>query len=211
MEEVNLDSMEEPRITYISSLLPSDFKEGIIATLQEFKDCFAWNYDEMPGLDISFVEHRLPIKPKFHLFQQSPRRMSKEVELKVKEEIEKVLKAKFIRPTRYVQWLANIVPMMKKNGKLRVCVDFRDLNVATPKNMYVMPIANMLVDSITNNELLSFMDGFSRYNQILIVVDDISMTTFRCLGSLGTFELLVMPFSLKNVGATYLRAMKALS
>ena len=110
--------------------------------------------------------------------------MSKEVKLKVKEEIEKLLKVKFIRPTRYVQWLANIVPMMKKNGKLRVCVNFRDLNVVTPKYMYVIPIVDKLVDSTANNELLSLMDGFSRYNQILIVVDDISKTAFKCPGSL---------------------------
>ena len=77
-----------------------------------------------------------------------------------------------------MQWLANIVPVMKKNGKLRVCVDFRDLNVATPKEMYVMPITNMLIDSTTNNELLSIMDGFSGYNQILIVVDGISKISF---------------------------------
>ena len=147
MEEVNLDIVEEPTITYISSLLPSDLKEGIIAILQEFKDYLAWNYDEMLGLDRSLVEHCLPIKPGFHPFQQPPRRMSKEVELKVKEEIEKLLKAKFIKPTRHVQWLANIVLVIKKNVKLRVCVDFRDLNVATPKDMYVMPIVDMLVDS----------------------------------------------------------------
>ena len=65
------------------------------------------------------------------------------------------MKAKFIRPIRYVQRLANIVPMMKKNGKLQVCLDFRDLNVATPKDMYVMPIADILVDFAANNELLS--------------------------------------------------------
>ena len=188
MEEVNLDTVEEPRITYISSLLPSDFKEGIIATLQEFKECFAWNYDKMPGLDSSLVEHCLPIKQEFHPFQQPPRRMSKEVELKVKENIEKLLKAKFIRPRRYVQWLANIILVVKKNGKLRVCVDFRDLNDATPKDMYVMPITDMLVDSTTNNELLSFMDDFFRYNEILIIVDDIYKTAIRCLSSLGTFE-----------------------
>ena len=210
MEEVNLDTVEELRITYISSLLSSNFKEGIIATLLEFKDFFAWNYDEMPGLDKSLVEHCLPIKPEFHPFQQPPKRMSKEEELKMKEEIVKILKAKFIRPTRYVQWLANIVPEMKKNRKLRVCVDFRDLNAATPKDMYVMPIADMFVDSTANNELLSFMDGFSRYNQILIAFDDISKTTFRCPGSLGTFEWLVMPFALKNAGATYQRAMNAI-
>ena len=156
------------------------------------------------------MEHRLPIKTEFHPFQQPPRRMSKQVELKMKEEIEKLLKAKFIIPTRYVQWLANIFPVMKKNGKLRVYVDFRDLNFATPKDMYVMPIGNMLVDSTANNELLSFMDGFSRYNQILIVVDDISQTSFRCPRSLGTFEWLAMPFGLKNAGATYQRAMNAI-
>ena len=131
--------------------------------------------------------------------------MSKEVELKAKEEIEKLLKAKFIKPTRYVQWLTNIVPVMKKNGKLRVCVDFRDLNVVTPKNMYVMPIVDMLVDSTKNNELLSFMDYFFGYNQIPIAVDDIFKIAFKCPGSLETFEWLVMPFGLKNAGATYQR------
>ena len=77
--------------------------------------------------------------------------------------------------------------------------NFRDLNAPTPKDMYVMPIADMLVDSTTNNELLSFMDGFFGYNQILITIDDISKTAFRCPGSLGTFEWLVMPFGSKNV------------
>ena len=71
-------------------MLPFDFKEGIIETLQEFKDYFAWNYDEMSRLDRSLVEHHLPRKPKFHQFQKPPRRMSKEVELKVKQKIEKL-------------------------------------------------------------------------------------------------------------------------
>ena len=84
IEEVNLNTIEEPRISYISSLLLSTLKEGIIAILQEFKDCFAWNYDEMSRLDRILVEHHLPIKSEFHAFQQPPRRMSNEVELKVK-------------------------------------------------------------------------------------------------------------------------------
>ena len=115
--------MEEPRITYISSLLSTNLKEQIIPLQQEFKDCFAWNYDVMPGLDRDLMEHHFPIRSKFYHFQQPPRRMSKELELKVNEEIEKLLKAKFTRPTRYVQWLANIVPVLKKNGKPRVYVD----------------------------------------------------------------------------------------
>ncbi|XP_073153448.1 uncharacterized protein [Henckelia pumila] len=81
--------------------------------------------------------------------------MSKEVEAKVKEEIEKLVKAGFIRPIRYAEWLSNVVPVIKKNGKLRIFIDFRNLNLATLKDVYVMPIDDMLVDSVANNELLS--------------------------------------------------------
>ena len=95
--------------------------------------------------------------------------MLKEVELKVKDEIEKLLKAGFIRPTRYAEWLSNIVPVMKNNGKLRICIVFRDLNLATLKDVYVMPVVDMLIDVAFRNELLLFMDGFSGYNQIFII------------------------------------------
>ena len=167
----------------------------------------------MLGLDRGLVEHSLLIRPEFHHFHQPLKRMSrmsKKIELKVKGEIEKLLKAKFIRSARYVQWLENIVPMIKKNGKLRLCVDFKDLKVATPKDMYVMPIADMLVDSTANNELLSFMDGLSGYKWILIAVEDIPKTTFRCPDYIGTFEWLVMPLGLKNAVATYQRAMNTI-
>ena len=68
----------------------------------------------------------------------------------------------------------------------------------------------MLVESTANNELFSFMDSFYRYNQILIAVDDVSKTAFKCPSSLGTFEWLVMPFGLKNAATTYQRAMNAI-
>ena len=131
--------------------------------------------------------------------------MSKEVELKFKDEIEKLLKASFIKPAKYAEWLSNIVPIMKKNGKLRVCINFRDLNLDTPKDVCVMFVADMLIDFAVRNELLPFMDGFLGYNQIFIVKEDVSKTTSRCPGSIGTFKWfkwLVMPFGLKNVGAT---------
>ena len=109
LEKINLGTEKEPRITYVSSLLKEEVKKELVVLLKEFKDYFAWDYTEMPRLDREVVEHRLPIKPEFHPFQQPPRRMSKEVELKVKDEIEKLLKVGFIRPTRYAEWLSNIV------------------------------------------------------------------------------------------------------
>ena len=73
-----------------------------------------------------------------------------------------------------------------------------------------MPITDMLVDSTANNELLSFMDGFSCYNKILIAQEGIPKIDFRCPGSIRTFEWMVMPFGLKNAGATYKRVMNAI-
>ena len=82
----------------------------------------------MPGLDRKLIEHRLPIKEGFKLYKQPPRRMALDIIPKVKEEVERLLRARFIRPTRYVEWLYNIVPVMKKNGKIRVCIDFRKIH-----------------------------------------------------------------------------------
>ncbi|CAL2265841.1 unnamed protein product [Prunus armeniaca] len=167
----------------------------IIGLLHEYKDCFAWDYHEMPGLPRSLVEHELKIREGFRLFQQSPRRFSTEVQLKVKEEIEQLLKAGFICTARYVEWLANIVPVLKKTGALRVYTDYRNLNLATPK------------DGAAKHELLSFMDGHAGYNQIFIAEEDVHKMAFRCPGAIGTYEWLVMPFGLKNAGTTYQRAM----
>ena len=87
---------------------------------------------------------------------------------------------------------------MKKNGKLRVCIDFRNLNIATPKDEYPMPVADLLVDSAAKSKVLSFMDGHAGYNQIFINPKDTHKTAFRCPSALGTFEWVVMPFGLKN-------------
>ena len=100
-----------------------------------------------------------------------------------------------------------MVPVYKKNGKLRVCIDFKNLNKATPMDGYPMPIADMLVDAAAGHKVISFIDGNARYNQIFMAEEDIHKTAFRCPGHLGLFEWVVMTFGLKNGGATYQRAM----
>ncbi|XP_059630454.1 uncharacterized protein LOC132273511 [Cornus florida] len=208
--ELNLGTEQDPRPTYISKLLEPTFREELISLLHEYKDYFAWTYEEMPGLSRELVEHKLPIKEGFKPFKQPLRRMSQEMVLKVKEEIKRLHKAGFIRTARYVDWISNIVPVIKKNGKLRVCVDLWNINLITSKDEYPMPVADKLVDSTANNEILSFMDGHSRYNQIYIAKEDIAKTAFRCPRSIGTFEWVIMPFGLKNVEATYQKAMNSI-
>jgi hypothetical protein len=97
------------------------------------------------------------------------------------------------------------VPVEKKNGQVRVCQDFRDLNRACPKDDFPLPITEMVVDSTTGHGALSFMDGSSGYNQIKMDPDDAIDTAFRT--PKGNFYYTVMPFGLKNAGATYQRAM----
>jgi hypothetical protein len=127
---------------------------------------------------------------------------------KVQEEVDRLLWAGFIRPCRYAEWVSNIVPVEKKNTrKIRICVDFRDLNRATPKGEYPMPIADILIDSASGNKMISFLDGNASYNQIFMAKEDVSKTAFRCLGFVGLFKWVVMTFGLKNAGATYQRAM----
>jgi hypothetical protein len=125
----------------------------------------------------------------------------------VKKEIERLLDANFIRPCRYAEWISNIVPVYKKSGKMRVCIDFRDLNRATPMDGYPMPVADLLVDAAAGHRVISFMDGNAGYNQIFMETKDISKTAFRCPGHIGLFEWIVMTFGLKNAGTTYQRAM----
>ncbi len=86
----------------------------------------------------------------------------------IKAEITRLYDAGFIRPCRYAEWVSNIVPVIKKKGKLRVCIDFRDLNKATPKDEYPMPVADQLVDATSGHKILSFMDGNAGYNRIFM-------------------------------------------
>jgi hypothetical protein len=95
----------------------------------------------------------------------------------------------------------------KESGKLRVCIDFRNLNRATPKDEYPMPIADTLINNASGNRIISFLDGNVGYNKIFMAEDDASKTTFICPGFISLFEWVVMTFGLKNVGATYQRAM----
>ena len=94
--------------------------------------------------------------------------------------------------------------MVKKaNGKWRMCVDFTDLNKACPKDSYPLPRIDQLVNSTTGHQLLSFMDAFLGYNQIKMDEADQEKTSF--ITSQGLFYYKVMPFGLKNSGATYQR------
>ena len=114
-----------------------------------------------------------------------------------------MLTAGFIREVYYSEWLANVVLVKKANGKLRMCVDFTDLNKACPKDSFPLPRIDQLVDFTTGHKLLTFMDTFSGYNKIKMAEEDQEKTAFITSQWLYCYN--VMPFGLKNAGPTYQR------
>ena len=109
----------------------------------------------------------------------------------------------FICKAYHSEWLVNAVMVKKSNGKWRVCVDFTDLNRACPKDRFPLPKIDQLVNSTAGHELLTSMDAFSGYNQILMSEENQEKTSFVTSQSLYCYK--VMSFGLKNVGATYQR------
>ncbi|PKI42421.1 hypothetical protein CRG98_037187 [Punica granatum] len=115
---------------------------------------------------------------------------------------------RFLEVCNYSEWVANIVPVEKKDGRVQVCVDYRDLNKASPKDNFPLPHIDILVNNTARHAQFSFMDGFFGYNQIRMAEEDKIKTTFTTMW--GTFCYRVMPFGLKNAVATYQRAMVTL-
>jgi len=205
IEIINLGTEEDKKEIKIGVLLDATVKERVIVILKEYADIFAWTYKDMPGLDHEVVEHRLPLKPECPPVKQKLRRSHPDMALKIKEEVRKQIDAGFLITSEYLQWLANIVHVPKKDGKVRMCVDYRDLNKASPKDDFPLPHIDVLVDSTARCKVFSFMDDFSGYNQIKMAPEDREKTSF--ITSWGAFHYLVMPFGLINDGATYQRGM----
>uniref|UniRef100_A0A2N9G4I2 Integrase catalytic domain-containing protein n=1 Tax=Fagus sylvatica TaxID=28930 RepID=A0A2N9G4I2_FAGSY len=154
------------------------------------------------------VAYSLNVESGTRLVVQPMRTFHPEVEAQVTQEVKKLLSANFIKPIQHPQWLSNIVPVKKKNGQIRCCVDFRNLNKACPKDEFSLPNMDLLIDSAAGHAMFSFMDGFSGYNQIFMSSKDAEKTLFRT--PIGNFYYTVMPFGLKNARATYQRTMTAM-
>jgi hypothetical protein len=176
-------------------------KNQLIACLRENADLFAWSAADMPGINPSVACHQLTVDPGVSAVAQRRRKQSPEKSEAVEKVVKDLLEAKFISEAKYTTWLSNVVLVKKSNGKWRMCVDYTDLNRACPKDAYHLPNIHKLVDNSSGSKLLSFMDAYSWYNQILMAEEDKMKTAF--MTESGNYYYNVMPFGLRNAGATY--------
>ncbi|XP_015961029.1 uncharacterized protein LOC107485001 [Arachis duranensis] len=202
MEKLQIGPTKE-EYTFINRNLPYDFKEDLSQLLKQNRDLFAFTPADMPGINPDLMSHRLAVDPKAKPVAQRRRKMSPDRAAEIKRQVKALLEANFIRELPYTTWLANVVLVKKSNGKWRMCVDYTDLNKACPKDAFPLPNIDGLVDTASGHRYLSFMDAYSGYNQILMHRPDEEKIVF--ITPDGTYCYTVMPFSLKNAGATYQR------
>jgi len=193
------------KVFKLGRLLSLEEQDEVAAVISRHLDAVAWTASDMSGIDPNFLCHHLTMDAKVRLVRQRRRKFNEERCLIVKEETQKLISAGHIREIQYPEWLANLVLVKKANGKWRMCVDFTDLNKACPKDSYPLPNIDALVDSASGCKMLSFLDAFSGYNQIKMHPRDESKMTFKTEKCSYCYK--VMPFGLKNAGATYQRLM----
>ncbi|GAU39748.1 hypothetical protein TSUD_219910 [Trifolium subterraneum] len=197
---------EDPsRNLKIGKDVPDLARKQLVACPKDNADLFAWSGSEMPGLDPNIACHQLTVDETASAVVQRRRRQSPEKMEAAEKAVKDLLEANFISEAKYTTWLSNVVLVKKSNGKWRMCVDYTDLNRACPKDAYHLPCIDRLVDNSSGFKLLSFLDAYSGYNQIPMVVADRTKTAF--MTESGNYYYNVMPFSLKNASATYQRMM----
>lgn len=177
IEVINLGTEIAKKKVKIGAALERESKKKLIKLLHDYQDVFAWSYQDMPGLDPSVVVHKLPLIPECTLVKQNLRRMKIDMLLKIRDEVKKQFDAGLLTVAKYLEWVADV----KKDGKVQMCVDYRDLNCANPKDNFPLPQINILVDNTTRHSTFSFMDGFSGYGQVRMALEDRKKTTFITL------------------------------
>ena len=157
----------------------------------------------MPGVPRGLAEHHLRVNPKVKPVKEHLRRSAVQKRKAIGEEVARLLAAEFIREIYHSEWLANIFMVPKKDDSLRMCIDFKHINRACPKDHFPLPRIDQIVDSTAGCKQLSFLDAYSGYHQIRLYGHDKIKTTFitpfRC------FCYVTMPFGLKNAGSMFMR------
>ena len=197
LEEVNLGTTEDARPVHIAKEMTPDNKTAMITLLKEFRDVFSWSYEDMRGLDPQLYQHQIHLSKDAKTVAQRRYRMNPNYATKVKEEIDKLVRVGFIRPVKKATWLSPIVVVPKKNGKIRVCIDYQKLNVS------MVTVTDGVLDAVSGHEVYSFLDGFIGYNQIRMHPNEQEKTIF--VTEWGVFVAVVMMFGLKTAPTTFQR------
>jgi hypothetical protein len=166
---------------------------------------FVWTYEDLETYDTSVIKHKIPLKEEAKPFRQKLKRINSMLLPIMEKEVNKLLDTQIIVPLRYSEWVANLVPVRKKSGEIRLYVDFRNQNRSSRKDNYPLSKMEHILQRVTCASRISMIDGFSSYNHISVPPEDKEKTTFTTPWRM--FMYAKMPFGLMNAGVTFQRAM----
>ena len=117
LEDISLDENNPKRYTRVGTDLEEKIKKDLVRFLKKNINVFAWSHEDMPGINPSVITHRLNVSPSFKPMRQKKRVFAPKRDNAIKDEVQKLIAAKFIREVNYPDWLANVVMVKKANGK----------------------------------------------------------------------------------------------
>ncbi|MCO5599577.1 hypothetical protein L7F22_053711 [Adiantum nelumboides] len=164
---------------------------------------FAKDYTDVSG--VNAIQHKIQLKPEAKPKAQKLQRLGVIKEQALLKEIKKLLAVGFIYPVENFEWVSPVVATPKKNGKWRVCVNYRPLNVATKRDHFPLPFQDEILNEVAGHEKYTACDGYFSYFQIGIASEYQLKTTF--ITPCGCYAFRVMPFGLTNAPATFQRFM----
>ncbi|MCO5607837.1 hypothetical protein L7F22_062038 [Adiantum nelumboides] len=205
-KEVEVVAKEEPTMEerlrkMLSKDLTKEEEEDYINMFKRYPHLFITDYSMIKGVDV--IQHHIDLKPDAKPVAQKLRRLGVVQQEALLTEVNKLLKAGFIYPVTNSEWVSPVVVTPKKNGKWRVCVDYKPLNAATKRDHFPLPFQDEILNEVARHERYTVCDSYLGYYQIRIAEEDQHKTTF--ITPWGCFAFRVMPFGLTNAPSTFTR------
>ncbi|KAL0378609.1 UNVERIFIED_CONTAM: Transposon Ty3-G Gag-Pol polyprotein [Sesamum radiatum] len=176
--------------------MSEETKKEVVQCLQRNADIFAWTPQDLEGIDPRVITHYLNIDPSIKPVEQKKRHFGLEKDKIIQAEVDKLIVAGDIKEIQFPEWLSDVFLVPKPEGKWRMCIDFRDLNKACPKDFYPLLQIDQLVDFTSSSKLLNMMDASQGYHQIMLAPEDRKKVNFITLA--GTFCYVAMSFGCKT-------------
>nr|GEY00023.1 hypothetical protein [Tanacetum cinerariifolium] len=176
-------------------------RKELCGLLRRHLDVFAWKPANMTRVPRHIAEHRLNVREGCLPIRQKKKGQAPERNKAISEEVKKLVEADIMKEVHYHSWLSNPVMVKKHDDSWRMCVDFKDLNKACPKDGYLLSEIDWKVESLCGYPYKCFLDAYKGYHQIKMTEEDEEKTTF--ITSQGIFCYSKMPFGLINAKATY--------
>jgi mRNA-degrading endonuclease RelE of RelBE toxin-antitoxin system len=137
--EFNIGTEESSKLVKFGKGTMTDEREKLISLIREFKDVFSWYYKYIKAFREELMQHAIPLIDGTKPFRKNLKEMNPKVSTQVQKELKNMVEAGIIKPIRYSSWVSNRVIVRKKSGEIRICVEFRNLNQASPKDNYPLP------------------------------------------------------------------------